>query len=131
MGWWQTCPDLKRQGGIFYHCSSPTLCLCPLLRNLRKLSACWSLCVCIPISSQNFTIHFDLQLRLVWPTSTAISLVLSFVYVIQPRVRAAFLNANLSWGGAFIFTAAVVPLCCMISRCGLEVFLYCLLFALW
>lgn len=126
-GWWQTLLDLKRQGGTVYHLHQSTRHLCLLLRNQDELSTCWSSCGSVLNSSQNFSVHFNLQLMLVWPTSTATSLVLSFAYVTQYTAWAAYLNANVNWWGSF--TAAIVPLCCVRSCCGSEVFLYCLCFA--
>lgn len=112
---------------LFTTCISLTDHLCPFLRNQDELSTCWSVCGSDLISSQNFSIHFNLQLMLFWPTSTTSSLVLSFGYVTQHRAWSAYLNANVNWWGNF--TAVIVPLCCVMSCCGFEVFFYCLCFA--
>lgn len=75
------CSETLRAGGrhfwvwkgkeeLFTTCISPTCHLCLFLRNQDELSTCWSLCDSVLISSQNFSIHFNLQHMLFWPTST-------------------------------------------------------------
>lgn len=126
-GWWQTLLGLKRQGGIVYHLHQSHTSLLLVPKETGWTFHCWSLCGSVFISSQNLSIHFNLQLMLFWPSSIATSLVLSFGYFTQHRAWTAYLNANVNrWGS---FTAVIVPLCCVMSCCGLEVFLYCLCFA--
>lgn len=117
--------EIRRAGGrIVDRCSSPTLHLCLLRQNQDKLSTHCSLCGSVSILSPKFPIDFNLHLGLSWPMSTATSLVLSFGYVIQHRVWAA--ESGLV--GHLFLIKKKVPLCCMMSCCGLEVFLYCLCF---